>query len=244
MKALNIHFEKNNNCVAEQESETIVTVFSDKYNKIWKLNPEHYYIYRIYCNPLKGQPNPFNIFIGKAKDLVGYKVDKMHSQTHRGCLYDIVEITKIPSIPKKYPIEIIKILQNYIPNISYNYNSESIMKRMRDVIRNMVDSNKNTIFHWLKTIQYKFNVNSLSQFKVNQAEINEEPLRQILCDELYDIVNQSENEKVTNKIIGVIYKSYSIPLNDIKEFVENNEKLNLVIDEIKKSLILNSYILN
>lgn len=244
MRALNIHFENNDNCIAEQESETIVTVFSDKYNKIWKLNPEHYYIYRIYCNPLKGQPNPFNIFIGKAKDLVGYKVDKMHSQTHRGCLYDIVEITKIPSIPKKHPIKIVKILQEYIPNISYDYDSEPIMKRMRDVIRNMVNPKKNKIFHWLKTIQYQFRIDSLSQFELELAEINEEPLRQILCDKLYDIVIQSENEKNTCKIVGIIYKSYSIPLNDIKEFVENNEKLNLVIDEIKKSLILNSYILN
>lgn len=236
MKALNTHFDNNNNCVAEQESETTVTVFSDKYNKIWKLNPQHYYIYRIYCNPLKEQPNPFNIFIGKAKDLVGYKVDKIHSQTHKGCLYDIIEITKLPFIPNKQPIEIVKILQDYIPNISYNYNIEFITKRMRDVIRNMVNPNKNTIFHWLKTIQYQFKINSLSQFKVNQADINEEPLRQTICDQIYDIIIQSNDEEITSKIVGVIYKSYSIPLNDLKEFIENSEKLNSVVNDIKSQI--------
>lgn len=233
MKALTIHFENNNNCVAEQESETTVTVFSDKYNKIWKLISNHFYIYRIYCNPLKEQPNPFNIFIGKAKDLVGYKNDKMHSQTHQGCLYDIIEITKLPFVPNKQPIEIVKILQNYIPNISYDCNTEFVMKRMRDVIRNMVNSNKNTIFHWLKTIQSQFKVNSLSQFKVNQADINENPLRRTYCDKIYDVVAQSNDEEMTGRIVGVIFKSYSIPLNDLKEFTENNEKLTSLINDIK-----------
>lgn len=236
MKALTNHFDNNNDCVAEQESENTVTVFSDKYNKIWKLNPQSYYIYRIYCNPLKGQPNPFNIFIGKAQDLVGHKVDKMHSQTHKGCLYDIIEITKLPFIPNKHPMEIVKILQDYIPNISYNHNIEFVTKRMRDVIRNMVSPNKNTIFHWLKTIQFKFNVQSLSQFKLNQADINENPLRHTLCDQIYDIIAQSNDEEMTGKIVGIIYKSYSIPLKDLKEFIENNEKLTSVVNEIKSKL--------
>lgn len=233
MKALTIHFDNNNNCVAEQESENIVTVFSDKYNKIWKLNSQHYYIYRIYCNPLREQKNPFNVFIGKAKDLVGYKVDKMHSQTHQGCLYDIIEITKLPFVPNKQPIEIVKILQDYIPNISYNYNIAFVTKRMRDIIRNMVNPNKNTIFYWLKTIQIQFKINSLSEFKVNQADINEEPLRRTLCDQIYDIIMQTNDEEMCGRIVGIIYKSYLISLNSLREFIENSEKLTLVVNDIK-----------
>lgn len=235
MKALTTHFDNNNNCIAEQESENIVTVFSDKYDKIWKLNSQHYYIYRIYCNPLQNQSNPYNIFIGKAKDLVGYKVDKMHSQTHKGCLYDIIEIAKLPIIPNKHPMEVVKILQDYIPNISNNHNIEIVTRRMRNEIRNKVFNN-NTIYGWIKTIQFKLKIKELSSSKIYPADINENPLRQTYCDQLYDIIIQSNDEEITGKIVGIIYKSYSIPLNHIQEFIENTEKLTSVVNEIKSQI--------
>ena len=235
MKALTIHFDNNNNCIAEQESENTVTVFSDKYDKIWKLNSQDYYIYRIYCNPLQGQKNPFNVYLGKAKDLVGYKVDKMHSQTHKGYLYDIIEIAKIPFVPNKHPMEVVEILQDFIPNISNNHNIEIVTRKMRYEIRNNVFNN-NTIYGWVKTIQFKLKIKSLSSSKIYPADINENPLRQILCDQIYDIVIQSNDEEITGKVVGVIYKTYTISLNDLRIFIENPEKLTSIVNEIKSQL--------
>lgn len=239
MKALIQHFDCNYSCFAEFENQETVTVYSFKnQHKFWKLNSNQYYLYRIYCNPLKEQPNPFNIYLGKASDLVGYKNDEIHSKTHIGCLYEIVEITKLPFIPNTKPMEIVKLLQNYIPNLSFKFNYIKVLKQMRDVIRNNVKPEKNTIFHWLMTIKYLFNEQKLLNIKINSADTVDEPLRKDYAEAIYDDIleHTKNNEDLTNTIVGIIYESQCIPLMKIFEWQSNKENLFEIVGDIIKEL--------
>ena len=241
MKALKQHFDCNNNCFAEFEDQQTVAVYSNRNGKCWKLNSNHFYLYRIYCNPLKEQPNPFNIFIGKASDLVGFKDDDIHSKTHKGCLYDIVEITKLPFIKDVKPIDIVKMLQKYVPNLSHRTQDyKLVLKSMRDIIRNKLPSGKTTIYHWLMTIKYTYNISKID-FKVSPADSNDNSLRREYADAVYDITLKylKGEEELTGRIVGILYASCIIPLCKLKEYsTTDKEGLYKVIEDIKSKITI------
>lgn len=243
MKALKQHFNCNNNCFAEFEDQQTVVVYSNRKEKCWKLNANHLYIYRIYCNPLKGQPNPFNIFIGKASDLVGFKNDDIHSKTHEGCLYDIVEITKLPYVKDGNPMEIIKLLQKYIPNLSHRTKDyRLILKSMRDIIRNKIPSGKTSIFHWLMTIKQTYNIPKFD-FKVYSVDFNYAPLRRKYADAVYDVTIEylKGDEELTGKIVGILYASCVVPLRKLEEYsTTDKEGLYNAIEDIKGKITVNN----
>ena len=77
----------------------------------------------------------------------------------------------------------------------------------------------------------------LAEFpNIQQIDIYEEEMRYYLCDEIYDILIQTNDEEMTSKIAGIINESVSIPFEDVKLFLKNPEKLNEVVNDIKAQL--------
>lgn len=235
-------FTNNNDCIAERENNETIVVFSRKYEKIWKLVANHFYIYRIFCKPLESQPNPYNVYIGKASDLVGFKNDDIHSKTHQGYLYDIIEITELPFVPNSQPIEIVKKLQQYFPNISHQAAYNNGLNMMRRRIKPRINSDKNKIYHWLKTVQMQFQGSFLKDFRVRSAEEYGNPLRYQYCDLIYDKVFAYLNdENMTGRIVGVINHTHDISTQTLQEWTQmdiNDEttKLNTVVNEIHEGI--------
>ena len=223
------HFDSNNNCFAEFENQQTVIVYSLKKRKCWRLTATHYYLYRIYCKPLKGTPNPFNVFIGQAKDLVGSRQDDIHSNTNPGYLYDIVEITKLPFIKdhKYSPMEIIKMIQQFIPNLSHNYGYKSALKFMRYTLRPSITSGKPTIYHWLmsaKTIR-KISDNEFifTVSVVPTIPSDESPRGQCINDIYVAIeVHLGVSKALAPNVAGILYGSQCISLDELKAYSKGN----------------------
>ena len=236
------HFDCNHHCFAEYENQQTVIVYSFKEEKSWTLTADHYYLYRIYCNPLEGKPNPYNVFIGKAKDLIGFKKDGIHSNTHPGYLYDIVEITKLPFVKNKTPIEIVKMLQQFIPNLSFNFGYKSALDSMRQ-IRPKLPSGKLSIFHWLMTAK-SIRKMSDDEFTFTVSAVpaipSDDSIRHQYMDLVFDIVYEHLEDfadVLAPKIAGILYATRDVTLADLKSYSEGNtEKLfELVRDIIKNS---------
>ena len=234
------HFDCNHHCFAESDDQQNVIVYSFKEDKCWTLTAEHYYLYRIYCNPLQKESNPYNIFIGRAKDLVGFKKDHIHSNTHHGYLYDIVEITKLPLVKGKKPMETVQMLQQFIPNLSFNPTYKTGLDSMRK-LRTKVPSDKVSIFHWLMTAKTngKMSVDKFTLAAVPAISCDES-IRHTYMDIVYDIVCEHLGDLadvLAPKIAGILYATRDVSLASLKSFTEGNtEKLFDLIKDIIKTL--------
>lgn len=240
------HFDCNHNCFAEfDENQQNVIVYSFKEDKCWTLTAEHYYLYRIYCNPLKDEQNPYNIFIGRAKDLVGFKKDHIHSNTHINYLYDIVEITRLPLVKGIKPMQTVQMLQQFIPNLSFNPTYKTGLDSMRQ-LRTKLPSGKVSIFHWLMTAKTVHKIQKIQdkEFIFTLTAVPsvscEESIRHTYMDRVYDIVCEHLRDLadvLADNVAGVLYQSQCIPLADLKSYSEGNtEKLFELVKDIIKTL--------
>jgi len=256
------HIPDNHNCFALIEGDNIIlySLTLENNKQVFKLKRNTLYIVRKIVKTFKeGEPNPYNIFIVSSETLANQeREDSLHSGTHKGYLYDIVEVTELPIFSEIDQSAAIKILQNYIPNLSFNYKDEkkfkNITKKMEYQIRPNLNTfitytNNFTISDWLYYIIYKFNLTDLKQFSLPliEAEIYSE--RNLYIDLIYDILLNdlklepsdskyfNNNIDLIERITGILYSNIIITLEDLKKLLANKNEIFSTANVIKINLI-------